>query len=63
MKYKHNLKVGDKVIVHGQYEGRVLDVLDWSDSLVNVRLDSGVTCVDGTNSLECRGIKNGLQDN
>lgn len=46
-KKNHDFKKGDKVMCNG-YEGRVISVLDWSDSMIEVRLESGDVCVDGT---------------
>lgn len=46
---KHNYKVGDKVMCNG-YEGTVTRVCEWSDCLIEVRLDNGGVCVDATDT-------------
>jgi len=42
MKY-NGLKVGDKVKANG-YNGKVIRLCEWSDSLVEVRLSGGTIC-------------------
>jgi len=38
-------RVGQRVICNG-YPGTITRVCEWSDSMVEVRLDRGTTCVD-----------------
>ena len=39
------LKEGDKVLCEG-FEGRIMRLCEWTDMMVDVRLDRGVCCVD-----------------
>jgi hypothetical protein len=41
----NNLKVGDLVLCNG-YQGSVTALCQWSDSMIEVRLGSGLVCVD-----------------
>jgi len=41
----HMFRVGDRVICNG-YPGTVIRICEWSDSMIEVRLASGVVCVD-----------------
>jgi hypothetical protein len=38
-------KVGQRVLCNG-YSGTITRVCEWSDSMVEVRLERGTTCVD-----------------
>jgi len=41
---KNLVKVGQKVICNG-YEGTITKILEWSDSMVEVRVPGGIACV------------------
>lgn len=41
-----DLTIGSKVIGNGGYEGTVVTILDWSDSLVEVRYPGGIAVND-----------------
>lgn len=50
----HTPFVGQHVVANG-YSGTITKVCDWSDSLVEVRLASGVVCVD-FNGTDCFAV-------
>lgn len=41
---KNLVKVGQTVICNG-YEGIITKILDWNNSMVEVRVPGGITCV------------------
>jgi len=43
----NGLKEGDKVLCEG-FEGRVMRLCEWTNSMVDVRIPSGFCCVDAT---------------
>lgn len=53
-----NTKVGDKVICNG-YTGTITRLCEWSNSMVEVRLNSGLVCVDES-ELILLGVKKGV---
>lgn len=50
MKKFNGLSVGDKVTYSG-YEGTIVALCEWSHSMVEVRLRSGVTCVSACHCI------------
>ena len=43
---KAERKVGTRVLCNGGYPGTISRVCEWSDGMVEVRLDRGTVCVD-----------------
>lgn len=49
---KYNgFSVGDAVICSGGYAGTVIRLCEWSDSMIEVRLSSGVVCIDASDAV------------
>ena len=44
MNQTHSYKIGDQVLKDG-HKGTIIEVCDWADDLVVVRLESGDACV------------------
>jgi hypothetical protein len=51
---QHKPAIGQRVVANG-YAGTITRVCEWSDSMVEVRLPSGVVCVD-YNGVDCWAI-------
>lgn len=45
---RSELEIGTKVIGNGGYEGTVVAILEWSDSMVEVRYPGGIAVNDAS---------------